>query len=330
WQFGFRPDAIVAGLAARTWTEAVRVLAGRYADATGPVPDGDALDTLTTVLPIERDDAIAILSAVTLDAANAPWHATVPGIAAAPVVRLGPGTLMPSGFGLRTQPMLFLARELRRRDAQGWHNAAHQREVAFRHDLATVFADKRFVHAPSRIQLKREGGSLRTDIDAAIFDRKTSTLALFELKAQDPFSRTPEELDRRRDSLLAANRQLSGILDWTTRHKPDEILDRIDHQTAKRFHVQRVLPFVLARTLVHFNDGPAPDKRAAWGTWPEVLRLHDAGALDPGVGNPLQAMFTRLQGWPGDPPIPPDTPSRTLRLGDAVITVSVDRRTSGA
>ncbi|HWK80291.1 MAG TPA: hypothetical protein VNP95_05970 [Thermomicrobiales bacterium] len=328
WQFGFRPDAIVAGVAARTWTDAVRLLAERH--ATAPLPDAEILDTLTTALAIEPADATAILSALTLDAANAAWHATVPGIAAAPFVRLGPAMLVPSGFGLRTQPLLFLARELRRRDAQGWHNAAHQREIAFRHDLATVFADKRFVHAPTRIQLKREGGTLRTDIDAAIFDRKTGTLALFELKAQDPFSRSPEELDRRRDSLLAANRQLSGILDWTTRHKPDEILDRIDHQTAKRFHVQRVLPFVLARTLAHFNDGPAPDKRAAWGIWPEVLRLHDAGTLDPAGGNPLQTLFTRLQGWPGDPPIPPDTPPRTLRLGDAVITVSVDRRSPGA
>jgi len=266
-----------------------------------------------------------VLSALTLSQTNAAWHATVPGIAAPPFVRISPSTVMPSQFGLRTQPLLFLARELRRRDAQSWHNAAHQREAAFRHDLAEIFADRRFVHASTRIQLKRDGGSLRTDIDATIFDRKTGTLAVFELKSQDPFARTPDELDRRRDNVLAANRQLSGILDWITRHKADEILDRIDHQTAKRFHVQRVLPFVLARSLVHFNDGSTPDKRAAWGTWPDVLRLHDAGAIGTTTANPLQALFTRLRDWPSDPPIPQATPPRTIRLGDLSVTVTASR-----
>ena len=86
-----------------------------------------------------------------------------------------------------------------------------------------------------------------------------------------------------------------------------------------------VLPFVLARTLAHFNDGPAPDKRAAWGTWPDVLRLHDAGILAPTTANPLQALFTRLQGWTGDTTPPPETPPRTLRLGGLTVTAMVSR-----
>jgi len=327
WQFGFLPDAIVAGIPARTWTDAVRLLVARLGhDAPLPVAETEILRTLIDALGLTPEIAIQILSAMTVGPPNAAWHAAVPGIAAAPFVRLGPETLMPSSVGLRTQPLLFLARELRRRDPQSWHNAAHQREAAFRHDIATVFADKRFVHALARIQLRREGGSLRTDIDAAIFDRKTGTLAVFELKAQDPFSRSAEELDRRRDNLLAANRQLAGILDWTKRHTPDEILDRIDHQTAKRFKVQRVLPFVLARTLARFIDGPPPDKRAAWGAWPDVLRLHDAGVLDPINGNPLQTLFTRLQTGT-DPSIPPDTPPHLIRLGNLTITVSPSRPT---
>ena len=205
-QLGYLPDAIIAGLPARVWTGAVQMLATRYGEATSPIPEAEARDALTEALQVGPETAASILAALTLDAENAAWHAAVPGIAAAPFVRLTPTLLMPSRFGLRTEPLRFLARDLRRRDAQGWHNAAHQRETAFRHDLATIFADARFVHAPARIQLKREGGTLRTDIDAAIFDRKTGTLAVFELKAQDPFSRTPEELERRRDSVLAANR----------------------------------------------------------------------------------------------------------------------------
>lgn len=330
WQFGFLPDAIVADFPARIWTDAVRVLANRYRDANTLMPSSDTSnrpkDVLVERMGIGEAAAERIISALTLDQHNAAWQAAIPGIAAAPFVQVAPGIVAASRFGLQTQPLLFLARELRRRDAQNWHNAAHQREAAFRHDLAEAFADKRFVHAPTRIQLKRDGGTLRTDIDAAIFDRKTGTLALFELKSQDPFSRSLDELERRRDNVLAANRQLSGILDWIKRHKPDEVLDRIDHQTAKRFHVQRVLPFVLARTLVHFNDGPAPDRRVAWGTWPDVLRLVDAGSIAPTTANPLQTLFTRLQGWPGDPPIPPRTPPRTIHLSELTVAVAPSRQ----
>lgn len=90
-----------------------------------------------------------------------------------------------------------------------------------------------------------------------------------------------------------------------------------------------MLPFVLARTLVRFNDGPMPDKRAAWGTWPDVLRLHDAGALDPAGGNPLQTLFARLQAVT-DAPLPPETPPRTLRLGGTTVVVIPERPRSDA
>jgi len=38
----------------------------------------------------------------------------------------------------------------------------------------------------------------RTDVDALVFDRKTGTLGVFELKAQDPFARSVEERQRQR------------------------------------------------------------------------------------------------------------------------------------
>jgi hypothetical protein len=54
--------------------------------------------------------------------------------------------------------------------------------------------------------------------------------------------------------------------------------------------VQKVLHFVLGRYLVHFSGGVEPDRRAAWGAWPRVLRLLAEGTS----GNPLASLFTRL------------------------------------
>jgi hypothetical protein len=164
----------------------------------------------------------------------------------------------------------------------------------FRQNLYALFADKRFVTSAGRIALRREGGDVRTDIDAAVFDRKTGTLGIFELKSQDPFARSPAERVRQRDNLLYANRQLSGVLTWLSRHGGDAVLARFDARTAKRFRVQKVYPFVLCRYLAPAGDGPEPDPRAAWGTWPQLLRLLERQSLG-STANPIASLFTRLK-----------------------------------
>ena len=185
-----------------------------------------------------------------------------------------------SARGLLGEPLIFLARELRRRHAQEYHNSAHLREGVFRQDLYRLFGDRRFVLSAGRVELKRSGAA-RTDLDALVFDRKTGTLGVFELKAQDPFARSVEERQRQRDNFFHANRQVSAILEWVQRHGPDDLLARFDERTAKRFHVQKVHVFVLGRYLAHFAGGPEPDRRAAWGSWPQVLQIVGDGPVRP-------------------------------------------------
>src|SRR5690606_16973650 len=101
----------------------------------------------------------------------------------------------------------------------------------------------------------------------------------------------------------------SGGLAWLQRHGADELLKRVDTRAARTFRAQRVLPFVLGRYLAHFSDGPEPDRRAVWGTWPQVLRLLDAQPVRASDSNPLLSLFNRLA--KDDPSLlpPPDTPS---------------------
>jgi hypothetical protein len=224
-------------------------------------------------------------------------------------------------FGLTTEPLLFLTRELKRQNTQEYNNTGYLREVAFREDLYGLFRDKRFVTSPGRIKLRREGGDVRTDIDAAIFDRKNGTLGLFELKSHDPFARSAAELERQRDNFLYSNRQLSGVLDWLNRHGANEILGRIDTQTAKTFRAQKVYLFVLGRFLAHFSDGPAPDRRAAWGTWPQVLRLTDVRPFEADDANPLASLFTRLTKDTGNILPPASDAHHEIDFGTARIIV---------
>jgi hypothetical protein len=277
-----------------------------------------AIATALDADPMIIGEAVA---AFTLDQTNAAYHAAVPDVAPAPLVRIGPDHVVWSARGLTSEPFFFLARELRRRDAATYHNAAFRREEAFRHDLYALFQDKRFLTSPDRIALRREGGDVRTDIDAVVFDRKTGTLGIFELKSHDPFARSPAELARQRDNVLYANRQVSGALAWLQRHGADALLGRIDARAARTFRAQRVVPFVFGRYLAQFDDGPPPDGRAAWGSWPQVLRLRDGRPFGGGDANPLTWLFTRLK---NDVPIvrvPADLPPQEIAIGDARLRV---------
>jgi hypothetical protein len=300
YQSGYPAEAMLDGCCVETYLDVVKFLATRSLQETGcgnanPVISRHHLVAeIASTLDLGQEVIARAVDALTLDRENSAYHADVPGVAAAPLIRVSPDHLVLSAHGLTTQPLLFLMRELRRRAAQDYHNSGHLREEVFRQDLYSLFQDKRFVTSGSRIELRRAKGNLRTDIDAAVFDRKTGTLALFELKSQDPFARSNSELMRRRDNVLYANRQVSGVLEWITRQGADEILNRVDHGTAKKFRVQKVFPFVLARYLVQFNDGPAPDRRAAWGTWPQVLRMLDGQPIRPTETNPIASLFTRL------------------------------------
>jgi hypothetical protein len=326
-QLGYPPDTMIGGCTIQTYCDVlVRLIAwalraGDRGEAVAPRSEHSLVTAIASVLSADPVVIARAVGAFALDRENAAYHAPVPGIAAAPLVRLGQHRLVWSVRGLTTEPLLFLTRELKRRAAEEYHNAAHLREALFRQDLYALFQDKRFVTSAGRIELRRAGGDVRTDVDAVIFDRKSGTLALFELKSQDPFARSTAELARQRDNVLYANRQISGVLAWLKHHGADALLGRVDSRTARTFRVQKVLPFVLGRYVAHFGDGPEPDRRAAWGTWPQLLRLLDGQPAGIAGANPLASLHSRLA---KDLPLvrpPSDSSPHEIALGAARLTV---------
>ena len=327
YQPGYPPDAKVGDydfqLAMRILGETIwRALMAHDRAGQSPVWSERALVAeIAAALGADPDAVRQTVAAFAVDRESAAYHGAVPGVAAAPLVRLDPDMLLPSLYGLTTQPLLFLTRELRRRAAQTYHNTAILRESVFRQDLYGLFADRRFVTSAGRIELRRAAGDVRTDVDAAIFDRKSGTLAFFELKSQDPFARSTAEAARQRDNVLYANRQISGVLAWVQQHGANELLARVDSRTARTFRAQKVLPFALGRYVAHFGDGPEPDRRAAWGTWPQLLRLLDSQPIRANDANPLASLHNRLRKDPA-PIVPPaDGPSQEIALGPAQLVV---------
>jgi hypothetical protein len=314
-QYSYPDDAAVGGVTFRLYGDLLGLLIGwllKYLDLAGaadeghdgaaelrpilavPQPEARLVEALAAVLAVDETPIREALRSCTLDRENAAYHGALPGGPAPPFIRLDGEHLLWSAAGLLTTPFLFVTRELKRRHAQEYHNAAHLREGVFRADLYALFADRRFVKSANTVELKRAGGGARTDLDALVFDRKSGTLGIFELKAQDPFARSTAERRRQRDNFYHANAQVSAIAQWLQRSSATDLLARFDPRAAKTFKVQRVLLFVLGRYLAHFSDGPEPDRRAAWGTWPQVLRLVGERPFGPSDPNPIGALHARL------------------------------------
>ncbi len=312
-QYTYPPDAVIGGCSFHLYLEVAALLIGwmlQHLDLCAARGERDtanaggwssALRSESALVhalaaALRQDTALIRLAVLpfVLDGENAAYHAARPGAAAPPLIRLDGERLAWSAVGLLTEPLLFATRELRRRYAQDYHNTAHLREERFRQDLYALFGDRRFVTSPRTIKLERDGGGLRTDLDAIVFDRKAGALGIFELKSQDPFARSTEERERQRDNFYHANRQVSAALQWLRKNDATSLLARVDTATAKRFKVHKVYIFVLGRYLAHFDGGPQPDRRAAWGSWPQVLRLVGEQPFSPSAASPISSLFNRL------------------------------------
>jgi hypothetical protein len=285
------------------------------------------IEALSETLGVESAAIRRVVDAYSLCHENISYHCSVAGTPAPPLLRLDEQHLVWSLTGLLSEPFLFLTRELKRRHSYEYHTASQLREEVFRQDLYQLFSDKRFVRSADSVELRGVQGDLTTDVDALIFDRKTGVLALFELKSQDLFAYSPKERIRQRDYFYNAGKQVLACVQWLNRNGANALLKRLDPKLVKRLKVQKTYIFVLGRYLAHFFDGPEFDRRAAWGTWPQVLRLVNEVSFSAEDANPIQSLYNKLM---KDTPLTPSSPVldvQEITIGDSKVYVYADFKT---
>src|SRR2546421_5039143 len=285
------------------------------------------IGALSETLRIDSAAIRRVVDAYSLSHENVSYHCSVAGTPAPPLLRLDEQHLVWSLTGLLSEPFLFLTRELKRRHSYEYHTASHLHEEVFRQDLYQLFSDKRFVRSADSVELRGVQGDLTTDVDALIFDRKTGVLALFELKFQDLFAYSPQERRRQRDYFYNAGKQVLACVQWLNRNGANALLARLDPKLVKRLKVQKTYIFVLGRYLAHFFDGPEFDRRAAWGTWPQVLRLVNEVSFGAEEANPIQSLYNKLM---KDTPLTPSSPVldvQEIPIGESTVYVYPDFKT---
>ena len=227
---------------------------------------------LSVALGVTEAEARQVLDTLRLMPENVSAHTSEPVVDIAPFLNINSGGVIHSIAGVLGSPFDFMLSELNRRYPADWDHAVDQREEVFRNELNGLFPTARFVRAERPLRLKNEGATV-TDIDAALFDASTGTLGLFELKWQDPFGASMKKRNSKMKNFLTETNRWVSTVSSNLNHSPTALVSLIGERAARKFDKEGIHLFVIGRHFSHFSGGVYRDPRAAWGTWPQMLRL---------------------------------------------------------
>jgi hypothetical protein len=244
------------------------------------------------------EEATQALSTLILCPENTHQHLSAPKGYLPPLVKLGEESVIKSIAGILDQnAYFFMLAELQRKYPSDYDRAVNLREEVFRQDLYLCSLSNHIYKAARPVHLKR-GNKKITDIDAAFFDERNGHLGIFQLKWQDIFA---DSMRKRQTKMLnmmqEANAWIDKVFNWLEGKEPDTILHELGLDQVTKIRISRIYLFVLGRNYSHFSGDTEPDSRAAWGMWPQVLRVikeaADSGSY--GVSDPIGWLDTKLR-----------------------------------
>ena len=231
------------------------------------------------------------MSTTMLEPQNAQFHFAVPAGPLASHYMIGKGSAVRLMTGCLHNPFSFMLRELRRRFPADWDKSVDGRENAFRDDLIGLFS--RFgliIFFTDSVDIHTTLG--KTDIDVFAFDPAARLVSLFQLKWQDLFSGSMRERESRKTNFLKnGNAWVEKAGKWIAEGKMPQTLISLGMPKHVAEDIRETRLFVLGRNFSHFSGEFPTDSRAAWGSWPQVLRLVDT-SVDP--KSPLASLHDLL------------------------------------
>lgn len=139
------------------------------------------------------------------------------------LIDLGNGFYLKPASCLTKNPLSAFLKIAQWRNPSTRNLVSSSRESWFRQDLYSLFAGSRYWCVPGNIVL-RHGRKRLTDVDAAVFDRTTGELTLFQLKWQDYSTNNISEL-RSKASNLASEVDAWGerVMEWISTNPPQQV-----------------------------------------------------------------------------------------------------------
>ena len=274
--------------------------------------ESQLLSHLSAAFAITESEAQQVLDTLKSTPDSVKVQTSEPGIDIAPFHKINSECVVFSIAGTLSSPFDFMLAELYRRYRKDWDHSVDEREVNFREDLYDLFPAERFARVPRPLVLKR-GGTVATDIDAAVFDRETGALGLFQLKWQDPFRSSMRKRNSKMMNFLnESNRWVSAVSTFL-KECPHALDNRLGEETVSNHDTKSIYLFVIGRHFSNFSGRPTRDSRAAWGTWPQMLRLFKESTVG---SDPITWLHKKLQEESTTLRKPVNLEAYEMRIGD--------------
>ena len=189
--------------------------------------------------------------------------------------------------------MILLNRELKRKYKRDYDKAVNNREDRFRKELFMFFKDEHIIKIPRGINISFR--NIHTDIDAVVYDVKTKTLGLFQLKWQDRYQHSIKERFSRISNLFdKANEWIGKVKYWIENNSQKSIISslQINKENKISTEIKEVYIFVISRNQMNFT-GVELDDSVAWSSWHQLIESQaDIGS---NINNPIKEMFIKIK-----------------------------------
>ena len=159
-------------------------------------------------------------------------------------------------------------------DPRTEHAVAADRENWMREHLYAMFAGRRYICFPGNLKLRR-GGAVLTDIDAAIYDRLTGDVGIFQLKWQDYSTNDVRQLRSKAANLSAELTDWSSkVMSWIEENGVSALDKSLRLKQKRREAVRGVMLFGISRSSVRTHGfGVRTDAPSlAMAVWPQFVR----------------------------------------------------------
>lgn len=231
----------------------------------------EILDQYADYLDIPIEEIRQIFNLLTVSKQNITPYLKADKSFSPPFIKIGEKHVVRSVKGCLHQPISFLLKSLSENYPAEYSKGLRQREVIFRKEFYGLFNDDRIIKVDKEVRIKLKDAGIETDIDAILFDTKTKTLALIQLKWQDRYSTDLKERNSKADNFYSkANEWIEKVIRWKELVNQKQILNAVGIKEYKSFNECYI--FVIGRYNTTFIE-KVSDNRATWCSWYQIMNF---------------------------------------------------------
>lgn len=218
---------------------------------------------------IDIDKAKIIIQALSLTNDNADYYNNTKA-SCAPLIKISKNQYVRSVRGFLEGAFEFALYRLHALFPKDWDRNVNTRENTFRQQLYLLFDDDRFLCIPHTIIIYSNGRT-QTDIDAAVIDKITGEIALFQLKWQDPTDYSSFAMKSKKNNYNEQTEKWITIIDeWLKSSSESDLASKLGIKK-KYIDKRKISLFVLGRHHGNYSGDCKPTTRCAWVQWYQLL-----------------------------------------------------------